>query len=360
MVVTKVAADTEIKEIVGKYLLILVGGSWLVFTLVHLEVLNSQEVLRLGIYPRSLKGLVGLITSPFLHGSFSHLFSNSVAICALSLLGLTRYPKVIGPVMLFSWFGSGVGIWIMGRASYHIGASGIVYGLAFFILILGFLRKDRRNVALSLLICFLYGGIFFGILPGDPKVSWEGHLWGGVVGVCLAFYYRSQFPVLTPLWKKQMDSNLLKDHENALNQLQETLPTSNLSNLASYEREDLDTYIPIKTKYIENWQKFRLVRWVYSLFVILVIISGLFASYPHVWSGLMSRESWLETFWMFAISFFILFLIIHFWRCPRCKHTFRVSIYFVSLDNRCFHCGLPQFSTNDSDLVQNSQDQTLN
>ena len=145
-----------------------------------------------GIYPRSQKGWLGILTSPFIHGSFSHLFNNSIPILILGTLLFYFYKEVAFRV--FVWLYIMVGFWtfLYAREAYHIGASGLLYGLFSFLLISGFIRKNKHLISLSFAVIFLYGSLVWGIFPIDVKISFEGHLWGFVAGTILAIFYRKK------------------------------------------------------------------------------------------------------------------------------------------------------------------------
>lgn len=145
---------------------------------------------RFGIYPRSVHGLKGIFFAPFIHGSVEHLFNNSVPILVLGWFTVYFYPKASGRLVLVSWITTGLWVWVMGRSSYHIGASGIVYALAGFIFFSGVIRRRIQLIAVSLIVVFLYGSMWWGALPLQPAVSWESHLAGGIVGSLMAWFYR--------------------------------------------------------------------------------------------------------------------------------------------------------------------------
>lgn len=152
------------------------------------------DLYQFGILPRDLKGLRGILFSPLLHGSVSHLGANSLPVLILGGALYYFYPKVASKIIIYAWIFGGVLVWIFGRENYHIGASGIIYSFAGFIFLSGILRWQVNLLALSFLIAFLYGSLFWGILPYDEKISWEGHLMGGVVGFALAGVYRKLGP----------------------------------------------------------------------------------------------------------------------------------------------------------------------
>lgn len=169
----------------------------LVIWLVHLLNVGLELGLhRWGVLPRSIVGLPGILFSPFIHGDFEHLFNNSVPLFLLGWSLIYFYPRKAGNVVLVTWLVSGIWVWISARGNYHIGASGVVYGLATFLFFSGVLRKQRTLMALSLLVAFLYGSMVWGVLPIFPRISWESHLWGGLAGALMAVLYRNVPPAV--------------------------------------------------------------------------------------------------------------------------------------------------------------------
>lgn len=159
-----------------------------------MEQLFKIDFGNLGIKPGELKGLLGIFTAPLIHEDYKHLFSNTPPLL-VSLSGiLYLYNKVSWKVFILVYVLAGVGVWIFARPAYHIGASSLVYGFIFFIFFSGVFRKDKRSIALALIVTLLYGSIVWGVLPVQPSISWEGHLSGAVVGTFLAFYYRNVDP----------------------------------------------------------------------------------------------------------------------------------------------------------------------
>ncbi len=148
----------------------------------------------LGILPRAVSGLLGIVTAPLLHGSFEHLAANSLAILILLTLSLYAYPRASARALPLIWLGSGVITWLIGRNSLHLGASGVTHGLMFFVFVLGLLRRDRPAIAAALAGFFLYGGMFLSIFPHDPNISWEAHLGGAMSGLLAAILWRNLDP----------------------------------------------------------------------------------------------------------------------------------------------------------------------
>ena len=144
----------------------------------------------IGVAPQQIQGIPGILLSPFAHGSWSHLISNSVSFIILGTLLFYFYRLVAYRVFFINWLLSGILLWLGGRDSIHIGASGIVYGLAFFIFFSGVFRHDKRLAAVSMIVVLLYGGMVWGMVPQGGNISWEGHLYGAFSGISLAWYYR--------------------------------------------------------------------------------------------------------------------------------------------------------------------------
>lgn len=160
-----------------------------------IEVLFDLDFSGFGIYPQTLKGLEGIMFSPFIHADFIHLFNNSLPLFFLSVALFYFYSEVALKVFTWTFFLTGFLVWVAGREAWHIGASGLVYGLASFLFFSGIIRRYFRLIALSLLIVFLYGSMVWGIFPGIYKnVSWESHMLGFFSGVVLAVWYKNEGP----------------------------------------------------------------------------------------------------------------------------------------------------------------------
>lgn len=171
--------------------LLFVALCWLIH---FIESTYHPGLTKLGIFPRTLHGLKGILFSPLLHGSWEHLVNNTFSFLVLSGLLFNLYGKPAIRIFIFSWFLSGIWLWSLGRPSYHIGASGLIYALASFHFFSGIIRWNPRLVVISLLVVFLYGYLIWGILPIEEGVSFEGHLAGGLAGLVIAFVYRKEGP----------------------------------------------------------------------------------------------------------------------------------------------------------------------
>ena len=174
---------------------ILVAILWVVFLINDIFGLHLNDY---GLMPRNIEGLRGILTMPFLHGDLAHLFSNSVPLLVLLFSIFYFFYKKSVLILLMTWFLAGIFTWIIGIEGVHIGASGIVYALAFFLVTISILKQEPKLMAYSLIIIFLYGSIVWGFFPQlfpDKHISWEGHLAGAITGVTLAFFYKNEGPV---------------------------------------------------------------------------------------------------------------------------------------------------------------------
>ena len=167
----------------------------LLWLLELLDLSFGLNLSRLGVYPRELQGLPGVLAAPLIHGSWHHLISNSFALLVLGTVLLYGYPRTALALLVLVWLGSGIGVWLFARGSYHFGASGLTHGLMFFIFVSGILRHDRLSIALSMIIFFLYGGMVWTVFPTGPGVSFESHFFGAVMGVTGAFLFFGRDPL---------------------------------------------------------------------------------------------------------------------------------------------------------------------
>lgn len=143
-----------------------------------------------GVMPRDYSKLGGILSSPFIHGDWKHLFSNLFSIFTLGIFLFYFYPARAIKFLWVSWLISGILLWLIGRDSYHIGASIWVYSWTVYLFFSGILRKNRYLQAVSLIMVFLYGSLVWGLFPIDPSMSWEGHLSGSLAGIFLAIIWR--------------------------------------------------------------------------------------------------------------------------------------------------------------------------
>ncbi len=163
----------------------------------------DKDISTYGILPGKVEGLIGILTAPLIHADFSHLVSNSVTLFFLLFGIFYFYRTSVVKIFFIIYIVHGLLVWLFARQSYHIGASGLLYGFAGFLFFSGLFRKDKRSMALSLLIVFLYGGLVWGVLPTDPKISFESHLSGALVGIICAFIFRKNDPPQKYDWEEE-------------------------------------------------------------------------------------------------------------------------------------------------------------
>ncbi len=171
----------------GMFLLLI----WLVW---FVEVMLDLDFAKYGLFPRKISGLRGILFAPLIHANIKHLFDNSVPMLVLMTALFYFYPDLSLRIFLWIYLMVGIWVWVGGREAYHIGASGLVYGLASFLFFSGVFRNYIRLMAVSLLVVFLYGSLVWGIFPIKDGISWESHLLGGIAGLTLAIYYRKSGP----------------------------------------------------------------------------------------------------------------------------------------------------------------------
>lgn len=159
---------------------------WGVF---YIEVMMGIDLSAYGIVPRTFWGLIGIFTAPLLHGSVLHLISNTIPLLFLGSVVFFFYSRIGGQVFFRAYFWTNILVWLFARPANHIGASGVVYALAFFLIFFGFFRRDFISIFISAIVILLYGGVFYGVLPNDPRVSWESHFAGALVGIASAMTF---------------------------------------------------------------------------------------------------------------------------------------------------------------------------
>ena len=157
-----------------------------------LELASGNSYAKFGILPRTLKGTIGIFTGPMIHGDLVHLISNTLPFIVLGVMLFYFYHKIAIEIFIWIYLVTGFWIWLLARNAYHIGVSGVVYGMASFLFFSGVIRKSRQLMTVSAIIIFLYGGMLYGIFPEyvDSNISWEAHLLGGAAGLVLAFLFR--------------------------------------------------------------------------------------------------------------------------------------------------------------------------
>ena len=184
-----------------------------------IQLLNGGldlELQRFGVHPREFAGLPGILLAPLLHGGFPHLVTNSLPLLVLGTVMLHLYPNSAIKVIPVIYLGPGIAVWLFAKEStIHVGASGLVYGLVSYIFVAGVTRRDRRAIAASLLVFFLYGSVVWGVFPIQPGVSWETHLAAALIGLALAIALRRLDlpPLKRYAWEDEKDEDEDQDKE---------------------------------------------------------------------------------------------------------------------------------------------------
>ena len=150
----------------------------------------------LGVYPRERRGVFGIFAHPLVHSSLRHLVANSLPLLLLSWCLYYFYRHIASQILILIWIGCGLLTFVIGKPGWHVGCSGIIYGLAFFLFLSGLIRRHVPLIAISLLVTFVYGGLVWNMLPmfARPTTSWEGHLSGAIAGTLCAIAFRHQGP----------------------------------------------------------------------------------------------------------------------------------------------------------------------
>ncbi|MDP3463825.1 MAG: rhomboid family intramembrane serine protease [Bacteroidales bacterium] len=222
---------------------ILVAIMWLVKTA---EVVFSFRASFLGIKPLSIEGLPGIALSPFIHGDWNHLMANTIPVLVLVAALVYFYKSIAYKALIYTTLITGFWVWVGAREATHIGASGMIYGLASFLMLSGFLRRESRLMALSLIVVFLYGSFIWGIFPElfpEKNISWESHLSGLLTGIILGFYFKDEGPQRPKYsWEADDDKTAEIDEPNAESQENEYW------NTPEPDQKDLTVVYRTKTK----------------------------------------------------------------------------------------------------------------
>lgn len=152
------------------------------------DTIASGSLDRHGVHPRTLPGLDGILFAPVLHGGWGHLIGNTAPLLVLGFLIALSGIRTWVEVTAIVWLTGGLAVWFLGGdQTNHIGASGIVFGWLSYLIVRGVFNRSLPQIILGVLVCLVYGGVFWGVLPGRPGVSWEGHLFGALSGALAAW-----------------------------------------------------------------------------------------------------------------------------------------------------------------------------
>ncbi len=184
------------------------------------ETLFGWNFYQLGVYPRNPSGLIGVLAGPLIHGSWQHLISNTLPVLLLGSILVYGYPKSRWWTLAIVWLLSGLGVWLFARESFHYGASGLSHGMFFFLFVAGLMRRDKRSTVLLMVAFFMYGGMLLTIFPGEPGISYEYHMFGGIAGTLCAIVFRrwDPKPVLKIYsWeRKTADDGLVEEDDDPI------------------------------------------------------------------------------------------------------------------------------------------------
>lgn len=167
------------------------------------QYLFSLKLAKYGLFPQTTKGLIGVFTAPLIHSDFNHIISNSIPLLFLGSGIFYFYKEAAYKVFFMVYLIPGILVWFLGRESYHIGSSGLVYGYVTFLFFSGLIRRDNRSIALALIVTFLYGGLIWGVLPLSREISWEYHLFGALTGIYAAIIFRKSDPIKKYDWEDE-------------------------------------------------------------------------------------------------------------------------------------------------------------
>ena len=188
-----------------KTALVFIGLLWSVYIVnILLPILLPYvDLSRYGIYPREPSRLLGIFSTVLLHGSLSHIISNTLPLLLAITALFGNYPRTAKKVFFYSILLTGLLVWIFARSANHIGASGLLYSLLTYIFISGFIKKDIQSIGISLVIAFLYGTLIFGVIRDKSYISWESHLFGMISGVLFAWLYRRNDLPIYKSWDEE-------------------------------------------------------------------------------------------------------------------------------------------------------------
>ena len=176
------------------YPLVFVALLWVVYFIGNAI---EFDLALLGVHPLDAKGLIGILTAPLIHLDLDHIFGNSLSFLVIGFGLCFLYKRRAVPVFFFIYIASGLWGWFLARSGYHIGASGLVYGMFFFLVTSALIKREKRTMAFAMLITFLYGAIVWGFFPvffPGKNISWEIHTTGAISGIIAAFYFRKDGP----------------------------------------------------------------------------------------------------------------------------------------------------------------------
>lgn len=195
--------NTESKEKQLKLIIFPLSFLVLLWLIQFVQYLFLLKLVKYGLLPQTTKGLTGIFTAPLIHSGFNHIISNSIPLLFLGTGIFYFYKEAAYKVFFMVYFIPGILVWFLGRESFHIGSSGLVYGYVTFLFFSGLIRRDNRSIALALIVTFLYGSLIWGVLPLSREISWEYHLFGALTGIYAAIIFRKSDPIKKYDWEEE-------------------------------------------------------------------------------------------------------------------------------------------------------------
>ncbi|MCE9602564.1 MAG: rhomboid family intramembrane serine protease [Gemmatimonadetes bacterium] len=179
-----------------------VASLWAVFAV---NAVVGGALLRYGVVPRTVEGLRGIVLAPFLHANLAHLTANTASLLLLGWLVMLRDPRHFGLVALLAMLGGGITAWLLGAGnSVHVGASGVIFGFLGFLIFAGWYARSFGSIVLSIGVTILWGGLVFGVLPGEAGISWQEHLGGFAGGVLAARWFSRDVSTLARVTRRAL------------------------------------------------------------------------------------------------------------------------------------------------------------
>jgi membrane associated rhomboid family serine protease len=167
--------------------IVVAGFTALLYLIELVDVVLPADLDQLGVRPRSVSGLDGILWAPLLHDNWAHLVANTMPVLIFGFLVMASGLGQWLAVTLTIWLVSGIGVWLTGGDGVTIGASGLAFGWLAFLLVRGIFTRSVTQLAVAVVLFMYWGGTLLGVLPGDPRVSWQGHLFGALAGVLAAW-----------------------------------------------------------------------------------------------------------------------------------------------------------------------------
>ncbi|GAX62112.1 membrane protein [Candidatus Scalindua japonica] len=171
---------------VKKNLYWIIGFVVLIWIIELINFSTGRHLSDWGILPRTLKGLIGIPLSPFLHAGLIHTMMNTIPLAILGGFVMLYGKQTFLKISIIIIFVSGLALWLFARPSCHVGASALIFGYFSYLVMYAWYNRSLKSVIIAVVTVFLYGGIIWGLLPSFSQVSWEGHLFGLLAGALAA------------------------------------------------------------------------------------------------------------------------------------------------------------------------------